>query len=185
MSTAAYSDATPVPTLAGSIRVGSNETVARLLAAATAAFDSDRDAAKACIARAAALLQVSPHQQQLKTVHPRATLGGLAPWQAKRVSTYIEANLGSRIRAADLAEIAQRSTSHFSRAFRESFGTTPLAYVAKERIQRAQAIMLTSREPLSEIALACGLCDQPHFTRVFRRVVGLSPGAWRRQFSAG
>src|SRR5438105_3522019 len=99
MSIAAYSGATPVPTLAGSIRVGSNETVARLLAAATAAFDSDRDAARACIARAAALLQVSPHQQQLKTVHLQAALGGLAPWQAKRVSAYIEANLGSRIRA--------------------------------------------------------------------------------------
>jgi AraC-like DNA-binding protein len=44
----------------------------------------------------------------------------------------------------------------------------------------AQSLMLTSREPLCEIALRCGLYDQPHFTRVFRRIVGETPNAWRR-----
>ena len=44
--------------------------------------------------------------------------------------------------------------------------------------------MLTTDEPLSQIALACGLCDQSHFTRVFRRIVGESPNAWRRRVIA-
>ena len=45
--------------------------------------------------------------------------------------------------------------------------------------------MLASRLPLSQVALECGMCDQPHFCRVFRRIVGVNPGAWRRQFPAG
>jgi AraC-like DNA-binding protein len=40
--------------------------------------------------------------------------------------------------------------------------------------------MLSSQLPLSDIALSCGLSDQSHFTRVFRRIVGETPSAWRR-----
>jgi AraC-like DNA-binding protein len=47
-------------------------------------------------------------------------------------------------------------------------------------MERAQGLMLSTDKPLSEIAAECGLADQPHFTRLFRRVVGESPAAWRR-----
>jgi AraC-like DNA-binding protein len=107
--------------------------------------------------------------------------GGLGSRQQKDISGYIAANIGSNIRADDLARVAHMSVGHFFRAFRESFGEPPLAYVAKQRIRRAQWLMLTSREPLSHIAFDCGMCDQAHFTRVFRRIVGISPGVWRRQ----
>ena len=109
-----------------------------------------------------------------------ATRGGLAPWQAKRVAAYIEANINLSIRVADLACIVQLSIAHFFRAFRKSFGQTPLAYVKARRMHHAQVIMLNTREPLSQVALACGMYDQAHFTRVFRKVVGISPSAWRR-----
>jgi AraC family transcriptional regulator len=111
--------------------------------------------------------------------------GGLAPWQMKRVIDYIEANLGSNIRAEDLAGIARLSVSHFSRTFRRSFGETPHSYVMRQRMRRAQDIMLRSEHPLSRIALDCGMCDQAHFSRVFRKLVGTNPWAWRRQFSGG
>src|ERR1700733_11801958 len=86
--------------------------------------------------------------------------GGLARWQLKRVKDYIEANLGSIIRAADLARIAQQSVSHFSRTFTRSVGYTPHAYVMRQRMLRAQDIMLSSQRPLSRIALECGMADQ-------------------------
>jgi AraC family transcriptional regulator len=44
----------------------------------------------------------------------------------------------------------------------------------------AQGLMLTTSEPLSSIAVKCGMCDQPHFTRSFRRIVGETPYMWRR-----
>jgi AraC family transcriptional regulator len=111
--------------------------------------------------------------------------GGLAAWQVKRVTAFVEANIGKNIRVGDLAGIVQLSTGHFSRAFKESFGETPIGYVTRQRMRHAQAIMLRSREPLATIALDCGMCDQSHFTRVFRRIVGVNPAAWRRQFSTG
>jgi len=127
----------------------------------------------------------SGHLPDNASIHHNNVRGGLAPWQLKRVDDYIEANLGSTIRAADLARIAQQSVSYFSRAFRRSVGYTPHAYVMRQRMRRAQDIMLSSEHPLSRIALECGMSDQAHFSRVFRKLVGTNPWAWRRQFSSG
>jgi methylphosphotriester-DNA--protein-cysteine methyltransferase len=57
------------------------------------------------------------------------------------------------------------------------------AYVAARRIEQAKRLMLATRDPLSHIALACGFSDQPHFNKLFRRRVGMSPGIWRRRFA--
>ena len=107
--------------------------------------------------------------------------GGLAPWQARRVSAYISEHLYRRIRNTELAQLASLSESHFSRAFRRTFGATPASYIAARRMERAQSQMLHSTDALASIALGCGLADQSHFNRMFRRIVGTSPGAWRRQ----
>jgi AraC family transcriptional regulator len=158
-----------------------NETIVQLLATAIATFDSDRDSANACMQRAAELLRVSRNRREHRRNECLALRGGLAPWRAKRVVAYIEANIASNLRTADLAGVVGLSTSHFFRAFKESFGETPLAYITKQRMLRAQLIMLNSRQPLSQIAIDCGMFDQAHLTRVFRKTVGVSPGAWRRQ----
>ena len=160
-----------------------DEVLVRLLAAATATFDSDRDRAKACVQQAAELLRVSVETESYLWSEP-ASRGGLAPWQAKRVVAYIESNISLSLRVTDLAGIAQLSIGHFSRAFSVSFGQPPFAYVKARRIRHAQIIMLNTREPLSKVALDCGMCDQAHFTRVFRKIVGISPSRWRRQFQS-
>ena len=167
----------------GSACPSRHEALVRLLAVATATFDSDRDRAKACVQQAAELLRVGVESEGYLWNEP-SSRGGLASWQAKRVVAYIESNIGRSLRVADLAGIVQLSISHFSRAFRRSFGRTPRAYVKVQRMRHAQVIMLNSREPLSQVALACGMCDQAHFTRVFRKVVGISPSVWRRQFQS-
>jgi AraC family transcriptional regulator len=111
--------------------------------------------------------------------------GGLARWQAKLITSYIEDKLDSSIRVTALAGVVQLSTSHFFRAFRKTFGETPVAYIRQRRVRRAQELMLTSRLSLSQVALECGMCDQPHLCRVFRRIVGVNPNAWRRQLPVG
>jgi len=160
-----------------------HETLAGLIAAASAALDTDRDMARACIAKAAALLQKGAARERRQEEQAGPQRGGLAPWQAKRVEEYVAGHLGGRIRTTDLAQVAQLSPSHFTRAFKETFGETPIGYVARQRMSYAQDLMLRSGECLSQIALTCGHCDQSHFTRVFRRKVGMSPRAWRRQFA--
>jgi AraC-like DNA-binding protein len=159
------------------------ETLVGLIEAASAALDSDRDTARACIAKAAAMLKRSTARNPWREDSPEIQRGGLAPWQARRVASYVTDNLGARIRTTDLAAVAQLSASHFTRAFKETFGETPLGYVSRQRMRYAQDLMLRSGECLSQIALTCGHCDQSHFTRVFRRKVGMSPRAWRRQFA--
>ena len=156
------------------------EDVSKLISAAAATLDSDRASAKACLQRAVELLTVTGEGRPVQA----AIRGGLAPWQKRNVTAYVAANLGSTIRVSDLARLARLSLGHFFRAYRESFGEPPLAHIARLRIRRAQSLMVRSEASLSQIALDCGMHDQSHFTRVFRRIVGTNPGIWRRQFSA-
>jgi AraC family transcriptional regulator len=106
--------------------------------------------------------------------------GGLASWQARRTLDYIEANLGSKMGIGELAGVVSLSRSHFSRAFKSSLGLSPMEYVAVRRVERAKALISSTKEPLAEVALACGFADQPHFNRRFRDIIGTSPGRWRR-----
>jgi AraC family transcriptional regulator len=165
--------------------VGYSQVAARLVEAAYLARDGNREAVKANIARAIALLRGEPsaipaNLRPLKGGTREVERGGLVAWQKRRLTAYIDGHLAERIRVEDLAKLLDLSESHFGRAFRRTFGTSAHAYLTRRRIEVAQSLMLTTREPLSEIALRCGLSDQSHFTRVFRRIVGETPYAWRR-----
>jgi len=140
-------------------------------------FDTDRAAAWRYLNDASTLLGLGAEPDA-----PRR--GGLPAWRAKRALAYIEANLASKITIGDMADLVALSKSHFSRAFKQSLGACPMTYVATRRVERAKLMMTSSRERLSDIALACGFVDQPHLNRYFRRMVGISPGLWRRSLEA-
>lgn len=106
--------------------------------------------------------------------------GGLAPWQVRRLSTHIENHLAESVQCDELAVLVNLSLSHFMRAFRESFGCPPHAYLMRRRMECAQGLMLTTNTPLGQIALECGLADQSHLSRLFHKFVGETPAAWRR-----
>lgn len=139
--------------------------------------DEPRHAAE-CLQRAEALLD-GRHEQAVR-VPATAARQGLAPWQVRRVLTYVDANLDTSIKNKTLAAIARLSVFHFNVAFRNSVGDSPHEYVIRRRMERAQGLMLSTEMSLSEIAAECGLADQAHLTRLFHRVVGESPAAWRR-----
>ena len=167
-----------------SISADCNDPLVSLLITAAVALDTDHRAAKSCIQRAAALLGIDLGLARDEPAK-RSCQVGLAPWQAKLLRSHIEDKLTSRIRTTDLTGVVRLSTSHFFRAFRQTFGESPRAYIMQRRIRRAQELMLTSQLPLSQVALECGMCDQAHLSRVFRRIVGITPNAWRRQFPVG
>ncbi len=157
--------------------------IARLLDRAGDAIGHDQDRARLYLARAAALLEAdraAPPPAIPAVPAPPPPRGQLAPWQLQRVTRHIEAHLDSPLRVAQLAALARLSPHYFCRAFRASLGHSPYAYILQRRIQRAQDMMLAGNEPLSQIALACGMADQAHFSRLFRNLVGVSPHAWRR-----
>ena len=109
--------------------------------------------------------------------------GGLAPWQTLRVKALIEARLGERLTTTDFAAAVCLSEGHFARAFRRSFGEPPHLYLLRRRIDRAKQLMRNTQQTLSEIALSCGLSDQAHLSRIFRRFEGETPNGWRRRSS--
>jgi AraC family transcriptional regulator len=111
----------------------------------------------------------------------RAARGGMAPWQKRKVDRYLRDNLEHPLHVGELVREVSLSNSQFFRVFKESFGITPHVHIVRLRLELAQRLMLSPETPLSHIALACGLADQAHFTRLFRRGVGETPGAWRRQ----
>ena len=110
-----------------------------------------------------------------------AARGGLAPWQKRKIDRYLKGNLNRPLKRGELAAQLSLSEGHFHRAFKETFGESPHAYIVGLRLEMAQELMLSTGDPLSQIADACGFADQSHFTKVFRRGLGQSPNAWRRQ----
>ena len=106
--------------------------------------------------------------------------GGLAPWQKRKIDRYVRGNLNRPLTGGDLADQLSLSAGHFNRAFKETFGESPHVYIVGLRLEMAQELMLSTAEPLSQIAYACGFADQSHFTKVFRRGVGQTPNGWRR-----
>jgi AraC family transcriptional regulator len=142
-----------------------------LLRAAQSARCGSGNTARECIGRALVLLNGSP-------LRANGT-GGLTAWRARKVATHIESSLGEPIKVRELARVAGLSAGHFSRAFRRRFGITARAYLASRRISLAKERMLKTDSPLSEIALQCGMADQSHFIRTFRRIEGVTPSQWR------
>jgi AraC-like DNA-binding protein len=158
---------------------------AQLVEAACHARAGNCENAEAHIAHAIALLQGKPAPDSGVTralpVEERPPLrGSLMAWQRRRLIAHVDANLGRRIPVSELAGILHLSSSHFHRAFKSAFGVAPHSFLARRRIEVAQGLMLTTHHTLSEIALQCGMADQSHLSRWFRRVVGETPHAWRR-----
>jgi AraC family transcriptional regulator len=106
--------------------------------------------------------------------------GGLAAWQVKRAKEILASNLDGRVQLKEVARECGLSVSHFSRSFRRSVGAAPHNWLLTRRIDAAKEKLRDGRLSLLDVALGCGFADQSHLTRVFTRIVGVSPGAWRR-----
>lgn len=94
---------------------------------------------------------------------------------------YIEKNYGKRLTLALLSDISALSVSTFLRAFAKEKGVTPHVYIENVRIRKASALLASGIRP-GEAALMTGFSDQSHFTNVFSRYIGLTPGTYFRMF---
>lgn len=166
-----------------------------LLSEARRAMEIDPGLAKQCLEKISALLggenargieralvPETAREPEGKLAKGGLAKGGLASWQLSRIRKHIEAKLDTTILIEDLAVIAKLSPGHFCRAFKVSTGETPHGYIVRQRIRRAQTLMLNTDDTLSQIACACGLTDQAHLTRLFRRMLNETPLVWRRNW---
>ncbi len=111
---------------------------------------------------------------------PSVVRGGLAPWQRNRATEMLKANLDGQIALSQVAGECKLSVSHFVRAFKQTVGEPPYRWLLQRRMDAAKELLLHSGLPMVEIALKCGFADQACFIRAFRKLLGTTPGEWRR-----
>ena len=105
--------------------------------------------------------------------------GGLPIGKLRKVEDYVRERLAEDISIEVLAELVELSSFHFSRMFKQVTGMSPLQFVKRERIVRAQKLICETSRSLIEIALEVGYTSPSHFAKVFRRVVGVTPMEFR------
>ena len=95
------------------------------------------------------------------------------------VFEYIDVRLGSDLNLTELAALASMSKYHFLRTFKQASGMTPYQYILSRRLRAAAAALRTSEEPVARVALDQGFADLSTFNHSFRRVMGVTPTAYR------
>ena len=91
----------------------------------------------------------------------------------------MEANLTRALSLADLAQAAGLSPTHFARRFKATTGSAPHQHVMRLRLQRAQRLLRETPRSIAQVAFECGFAHQAHLTRVFKRMAGITPAAFR------
>jgi len=95
--------------------------------------------------------------------------------------SYIQLNLRNNLTVTDLAKRANQHPDYFSRLFHQSTGERPIAFIHEKRIERAQYLITTTSMSYEEIASETGFENSPYFSKVFKKVTGMTPGQYREQ----
>jgi AraC family transcriptional regulator len=110
----------------------------------------------------------------------RADRGGLARWQQKRVTDFMEEHLAGDMSLDALADLVRLNRYHFLRSFKRSFGEPPYRYWTGRRIERAKALLANPRTSITGIALDVGFSGTSAFSATFHRITGQTPTDYRR-----
>jgi AraC family transcriptional regulator len=110
----------------------------------------------------------------------RADRGGLARWQQKRVTDFMEEHLAGDMSLDVLADLVRLNRYHFLRSFKRSFGEPPYRYWTGRRIERAKALLANPRTSITGIALDVGFSGTSAFSATFHRITGQTPTDYRR-----
>jgi len=125
------------------------------------------------------LMRVNRGSMQSK----QAVRGGLAAWQQRIVTAYIDEHLSDPVPLATLAGLVGLSTYHFCRAFKQSLGIPPHRYHTSLRIERAKALLARPAFSVTDIGLTLGFSETSSFTAAFRKATGLTPTAYHRSLA--
>ena len=101
----------------------------------------------------------------------------------RTLQEYIHEHMREPILLGDLARVVKLHPTYFSDRFHELVGVRPLEYLMRRRIERAQYLLLTSSFSVKQVAMEVGIPDAAYFARVFARLCGNSPSAYRAAHS--
>ncbi|MDI3563938.1 helix-turn-helix domain-containing protein [Bradyrhizobium sp. Arg816] len=117
-----------------------------------------------------------------RAVLPR-TRGGLSPKAMHRVDEYIDANFARNISLSELSVLVDLSRFHFARAFKQATGTSAYQFILTHRVERAKEMLSRQDLSIDQVARAVGFKSPLQLGRAFRRLLGITPSAFRRQLS--
>lgn len=106
---------------------------------------------------------------------------GLAAHKLQRIFALVDAHIAETMHVRDLAQAIGLSPFHFARMFKKSTGHSPHAYITLRRMELARALLADSSLSLVEVGAKAGYQTQAHFTDVFRKMNGMTPGRYRRK----
>lgn len=106
--------------------------------------------------------------------------GARLPSWLERTESYLADAFDQPIGVVDLARVAGVHPVHLARGYRRWMGAAPGDRLRTRRLERAADLLMRGRDPIGEIALACGFCDQSHLNRQFQRAYGVTPGEFAR-----
>ncbi len=114
---------------------------------------------------------------------PASRRGGVTNTAFKRIDDLVRARLDEPMLSppslVELAQAAGVSKHHFIKAFRETMGETPYAWVMRQRIERARTLLTQPNETVSDVAFRTGFSSTAHFVASFRQRLGVTPGTFR------
>ena len=106
--------------------------------------------------------------------------GGIAAWQQRIVTAYIEQHLADQVPLAALAQLVGLSTYYFCRAFKQSFGVPPHRYHMDRRVERAKELLEQRTSSVTYIGMTLGFSATSSFSAAFHKATGLTPTNYQR-----
>lgn len=106
---------------------------------------------------------------------------GHVPVKILNTISYIQLNLTRDLSVTSLAKRANLHTDYFSRLFHQHTGERPVKYIHEKRIERAQYLIVTTLMTFSEIATQTGFENVFYFSKIFKKITGMSPGNYKKQ----
>ena len=108
--------------------------------------------------------------------------GSKANRECELVRRYIDNHFKENLRLDELAALAHLNKYYLSHAFQKEFGTSPISYLISRRIQESRYLLTDTDHSLSQIAHILGFSSLSYFSQSFRRLEGISPMEYRRQY---
>ena len=116
---------------------------------------------------------------------PRDVGRASPPTWLRRIRRDLDVTFTAPVSVTALASRVDRDAVYVTRAFRQSYGVTPVGYAHRHRVEWIARALATSTLSLSQLAQEAGFADQSHMTRLFGRYFGITPAAYRNAMRSG
>ena len=125
------------------------------------------------------LVQMPTAEEALAALYH--TLGEGAKYRPEitDIVNYMREHLGEAMSLHSMAARANLSANYFSNLFTQQTGRSFVSYLNQMRLEQAQMLLKDGDMTIQEVAWQCGFPNASYFNRIFRRMVGMSPGRWR------